>query len=303
MCIFGKLKKVITKTSSTISSGIDRIFLRRKLDEESLLELEELLISSDMNASFVVEIIKQLSSSKFDKNIDNVTIKERLSQIIIDIMSKSELNLDFDIKKRPNIILVCGVNGSGKTTTIGKLSNYYVTNGKKVVVAACDTFRAAAIAQLESWVTKANAIFITGGESSDPASVAYKAVEYAINNDVDMVFIDTAGRLHNHKNLMDELAKIIKVIRKLDISAPHHSLLVVDSTTGQNLYNQVEQFKSIADINGLIVTKLDGTAKAGALVGVVQKFNTPIYFTGIGEKIEDFRIFDVESFARSLLGL
>jgi fused signal recognition particle receptor len=201
------------------------------------------------------------------------------------------------------VVLVCGVNGVGKTTTIGKLAAHYQAQGKKVAIAACDTFRAAAVNQLSNWAVRANALLITGTESADPASVAFRAMEESIKQSIDILFIDTAGRLHNKKNLMDELSKIVKVIKKIDKNAPAHSILVIDAVTGQNAYNQVELFHNATDLTGLIITKLDGSAKAGVVVGAIQKFSLPIYFIGIGEQINDLKIFERKAFANSLVGL
>ncbi|GAA5252076.1 signal recognition particle-docking protein FtsY [Candidatus Rickettsia kedanie] len=300
--IFSKLKQSLSKTSNKISEGIDKIFYKKKLDTETLEELEELLIASDMSVSVVTNIIEELKKVKFDKEIDSDTVKETLAELIEQQLSKSEIPFTLNENKL-NVILVCGVNGAGKTTTIGKLAAMYSAQGKKVAVAACDTFRAAAVNQLSSWVDRANALLITGEESADPASVAYHAMEESIKQNIDMLFIDTAGRLHNKKNLMDELSKIVKVIKKLDGNAPTHSILVIDAITGQNTYNQIEHFNNTTNLTGLIVTKLDGSAKAGVLVGVVQKFNLPVYFIGIGEKIEDLKIFNRHDFAKSLVGL
>ncbi|QQV75658.1 Signal recognition particle receptor FtsY [Rickettsia tillamookensis] len=297
--IFSKLKQSLSKTSNKISEGIDKIFYKKKLDAETL---EELLISSDMSVSVVTNIIEEFKKVKFDKEIDSDTVKEALAKLIEQQLSKSEIPFTLN-KNKLNVILVCGVNGAGKTTTIGKLAAMYSAQGKKVAVAACDTFRAAAVNQLSTWVDRANALLITGEESADPASVAYRAMEESIKQNIDILFIDTAGRLHNKKNLMDELSKIVKVIKKLDENAPTHSVLVIDAITGQNTYNQVEHFNDATNLTGLIVTKLDGSAKAGVLVGVVQKFNLPVYFIGIGEKIEDLKIFDRHDFAKSLVGL
>ncbi|ADE30339.1 signal recognition particle-docking protein FtsY [Rickettsia prowazekii] len=300
--IFNKLKQSLSKTSNTISAGIDKIFYKRKLDKETLNELEELLISSDISISVVTHIIEEFKNVKFDKTIDSDTVKEAIAKLIEQQLSKSEIPFTLSENKL-NIILVCGVNGVGKTTTIGKLSALYSAEGKKVAVAACDTFRAAAINQLSSWVHRANALLITGKASADPASVAYRAIEESIKQNIDILFIDTAGRLHNNKNLMDELSKIVKVIKKLDENAPTHSILIIDAITGQNTYNQIEYFNDVTNLTGLIVTKLDGSAKAGVLVGAVQKFNLPVYFIGIGEKIEDLKIFNRHDFSRSLVGL
>lgn len=299
--IFTKLKQVLVNSSSKISSGIDQIFYKKKLDDQTLNELEELLISADITASVAVELVSTLRYIKFDKEVTSLVIKEQLADIIGQLLTKTSKNFELYDKKL-NVILVCGVNGSGKTTTIGKLAAIYSRQGKKVAIAACDTFRAGAVKQLSIWAGRSGSIFISGEESADPASVAYLAMQSSIKNDVDILFVDTAGRLHNKKNLMEELAKIVRVIKKIDDTAPHHSILVIDATTGQNVYNQVEQFTAIANITSLIVTKLDGTAKAGVVVGVVQKFALPICFLGIGEKIDDLKPFNPVAFASNLVG-
>lgn len=300
--MFTKIKQALANSSSKLSSGIDNIFRKKKLDDQTLNDLEELLISADITPLVAIEIINKVRLIKFDKEVTGQVVKEQLAQIISELLMAS--CKDFDLAgDKLNIILVCGVNGSGKTTTIGKLANIYVKQGKKVAIAACDTFRAAAVSQLASWAKKTGALFITGEQSADPASVAYTALRSSINDKVDVLFIDTAGRLHNHQNLMDELGKIVKVIKKINEVALHHSILVIDATTGQNIYNQVEKFTDIAHINSLIVTKLDGTAKAGVVVGVVQKFALPVHFIGIGEKIDDLKPFDPNLFASSLVGL
>ncbi|MFU7503398.1 MAG: signaling recognition particle receptor family protein, partial [Candidatus Tisiphia sp.] len=253
--IFTKLKQALINSSDKISSGIDQIFYKQKLDEQTLNELEELLISSDITPSVAIELVSKLRSIKFDKEVSSLVIKEQLANIIGQLLIKTSKPFELYDKKL-NVILVCGVNGSGKTTTIGKLAAIYSGQGKKVAIAACDTFRAGAVSQLSSWADRSGSMFITGKESADPASVAYTSMQYSINNDVDILFIDTAGRLHNQKNLMEELGKIVRVIKKIDDTAPHHSILVIDATTGQNVYNQVEQFSAVANIKGLIVTKL-----------------------------------------------
>lgn len=300
--IFSKLKQGLSKTSGKISAGIDKIFYKKKLDAETLEELEELLISTDMGSLVAAKIIEDFKSLKFDKEVETTEIKETLANLIEQQLLESEIPFTLNENKL-NVVLVCGVNGAGKTTTIGKLAAMYGMQGKKVAVAACDTFRAAAVNQLDSWVTRAKALLITGEEAADPASVAYRAVEESIKQNIDILFIDTAGRLHNKKNLMDELTKIVKVIKKVDEELPTHSVLVIDAITGQNTYNQVEHFNEATNLTGLIVTKLDGSAKAGVIVGVVQKFNLPIYFIGIGERLEDLKIFNRHDFAKSLVGL
>ena len=302
--LLGRLKNVLTKTSSKIGSGIEHLLIKKKLDEATLEELEDILLFADVGTTVSSEIILSLRERKFNKKVTtSEEIKEDLSQIIQKILNRQDH--DFHLPNNGlNVVLVCGVNGNGKTTTIGKMASLYIADGKKVAIAACDTFRAAAVNQIKKWADRSGATFLFQGEEKcDPASVAHRAVSESLANGVDVLFIDTAGRLHNHKNLMDELAKIIRVVRKVDETAPHHSLLVIDGTTGQNAVNQVEEFKSIADISGLVITKLDGTAKAGAVVGIVQKFSLPVNFIGIGESIDDLKSFNSSDFSRALVGL
>ena len=298
---FNKLKSALSKTTSKISVGIDNIFVKKKLDLETLNALEELLISADVGTKVAGHIIDLLRSKKFDKEITPEDIKSELASIITKMMDKADH--EFHLNEGLNIILVCGVNGNGKTTSIGKLASVYIRAGKKVAIAACDTFRAAANDQIAQWANKTGAILFSGEEKSDPASVAYKAIIESYSNKVDILFIDTAGRLHNQKNLMDELAKIVRVIQKIDQSAPHHSLLVIDATTGQNAFVQTEQFKSLVAISGLVITKLDGTAKAGAIVGIVDKYSLPVHFIGLGEGVDDLKPFVALDFAKALVGL
>jgi fused signal recognition particle receptor len=298
---FNKLKSALSKTTSKISVGIDNIFVKKKLDLETLNALEELLISADVGTKVAGHIIELLRSKKFDKEITPEDIKSELASIITKMMDKSDH--EFRLNEGLNIILVCGVNGNGKTTSIGKLASVYIRAGKKVAIAACDTFRAAANDQIAQWANKTGAILFSGEEKSDPASVAYKAILESYSNKVDILFIDTAGRLHNQKNLMDELAKIVRVIQKIDQSAPHHSLLVIDATTGQNAFVQTEQFKSLVAISGLVITKLDGTAKAGAIVGIVDKYSLPVHFIGLGEGVDDLKPFVALDFAKALVGM
>ena len=300
--LLSRLKNALTKTSSKIGSGIEHLLIKKKLDEATLEELEDLLLFADVGTTVSFEIIASLRKHKFNKEVTSEEIKEDLGQIIQGILDRQDH--DFHLPNNGlNVVLVCGVNGNGKTTTIGKMASSYIADGKKVAIAACDTFRAAAVDQIEKWAERSGAILFQGEEKCDPASVAHRAVSESLANGVDVLFIDTAGRLHNHKNLMDELAKIIRVVKKVDETAPHHSLLVIDGTTGQNAVNQVEEFKSIADISGLVITKLDGTAKAGAVVGIVQKFSLPVHFIGIGEAIDDLKPFTSSDFSRALVGL
>jgi fused signal recognition particle receptor len=299
---FNSLKAALTKTSSKIGSGIDHLFVKKKLDEGTLEELQDLLIFSDVGTSVAATIIAALRKQKFNREVSPEEIKLELANIISDILKKQDHIFQLQ-ENRLNIILVSGVNGNGKTTTIGKMASAYVNQGKKVAIAACDTFRAAAIAQLRAWAERSGAQLFCGEEKSDPASVAYMAVTESLASGADILFIDTAGRLQNQKNLMEELSKILRVIKKIDESAPQHSLLVIDGTTGQNAFVQTEQFKAIAEVSGLVITKLDGTAKAGALVGIVDKFALPVHFIGIGEGQEDLKPFKPMDFAKALVGL
>lgn len=299
---FKRLSSGLNKSSSKLNDGLKNIFINKKLDDETLEELEELLISSDIGVKTSSLIISKLAKNKFGKEITLDEIKLEISDILEKILKPATKPLEIKDKK-PHVIFVCGVNGAGKTTTIGKLCANYKKQGKKVVIAACDTFRAAAVEQLEVWSKRSKSKIIMGKENSDPASVAYKAFEYAKSNNADILIIDTAGRLHNKKNLMEQLKKITKVIKKLDESAPHDSLIVLDATTGQNANNQVRIFSEAVDITGIIVTKLDGSAKGGVVVSLANEFNAKIHAIGVGEAIEDLREFDAKMFAKSLVGL
>jgi fused signal recognition particle receptor len=300
--LFNKLKDALIKTSSKIGSGIDHLFIKKKLDDAALDELHDLLISTDTGVATASTIIDILRKRKFNKEVSSEEIKLELANIISDILKKQ--NYEFLINENKlNIILFCGVNGNGKTTTIGKMAAIYTAQGKKVAIAACDTFRAAATNQLGTWAERSGAEMFYGDDGADPASVAYMAVSKSLASGVSVLFIDTAGRLQNQKNLMEELSKIIRVIKKIDESAPHHTLLVIDGTTGQNAFAQTEQFKNIAAVSGLIITKLDGTAKAGGVVGIVDKFSLPVHFIGIGEGVGDLKEFNAEAFAQALVGL
>lgn len=298
---FNKLKSALNKTSDKLSAGIENIFHKKKLDLNSLNELEELLISSDTGVKVAGQIIELLKKKKFDKEITVEEVKLELALTISQLMEKNDRK--FQLNNGLNIILVCGVNGNGKSTSIGKLASFYTQEGKKVGIAACDTFRAAATDQIAKWAERAGAILFTGEENSDPASVAYRAVTESYNRNLDILFIDTAGRLHNQKNLMDELAKIVRVIQKVDQSAPHHILLVIDATTGQNAFIQTEEFKRLVPVSGLVVTKLDGTAKAGVIIGISEKNSLPVYFIGVGEGVDDLKPFSSIDFARALVNV
>ena len=299
MSWFSRLKSGLTKTTTTITEGITKVFTHKTLDQDALDELEESLIRADVGVAASSEIIAALSKDKFNKQASEEEIKEFLSDKIQSILvaTAKPLEKNQDLQ----VILVCGVNGNGKTTTIGKLASKYQAQGKKVLMAACDTFRAAAMDQLKVWSERVGCEIVVGAENSDPASVAFKAMEKAREEGVDILLIDTAGRLHNKANLMEELAKIIRVIKKIDETAPHDTVLVLDATTGQNALMQVETFKEIVNISGLILTKLDGTAKGGIIVAIAKKFNMPIHYIGVGETIEDLDAFNPRDFARALL--
>ncbi len=321
MSWFSRLKEGLSKTSSGLSSGISDIFTKRKLDAEALEELEELLISADLGAVNAADIVAEFSQGRFDKEIEPEAVKEALAELIATRLAPYAKPLDISRHPEPevkdleqpdeilrsaqddvHVILIVGVNGNGKTTTIGKLAAHYKAQGKQVMLCAADTFRAAAVEQLMRWAERSHCPIVTAPEQSDPASVAYKALERAKDQGADVMMIDTAGRLHNKANLMQELEKIIRVLQKLNPDAPHSVLQVLDATTGQNALQQVAEFQKVANVTGLAVTKLDGTAKAGVIVALAERFELPIHAIGIGEGIDDLRPFDASEFARSLLG-
>ncbi|WP_299304384.1 signal recognition particle-docking protein FtsY [uncultured Litoreibacter sp.] len=275
--------------------------IRRELDDDMLEALEELLISADMGVETALRVTANMAEGRFGKKLSTDEIKQLLAQEIAKIMEPVAKPMPL-YPKRPQVVLVVGVNGSGKTTTIGKLASQFQQAGKKVVIAAGDTFRAAAVEQLQVWGDRAGVPVLTAPEGSDPASLAFDAMTKAEADGADLLMIDTAGRLQNRADLMEELAKIVRVIRKKDDTAPHNTLLVLDATTGQNALNQVEVFQNISDVSGLVMTKLDGTAKGGVLVALADKFGLPIHAIGVGEQIDDLAAFDPEEFAQALTG-
>lgn len=297
------LKYGLSKTSRRLSDGISDIFTKKRLDDEAIEELEDLLISADIGTNLAAEISSALADKKFDKEVDAQEVRQFLCDTISEMLTPYAQPLQPPEDRKPHVVLVVGVNGNGKTTTIGKLANYYNSTGKRVSLAACDTFRAAAVEQLQVWAGRSDAYFIRGAEGADPASVAYSALEEAQQRGDDILFIDTAGRLHNKKGLMEELAKIVRVLRKRDDTAPHDVLLVLDGTTGQNAIAQTEAFIETAGVSGLVVTKLDGTARAGVVVALAKRFNLPIHAIGVGEGKDDLRPFEAKSFAANLLGM
>ncbi|MBS0126108.1 signal recognition particle-docking protein FtsY [Thetidibacter halocola] len=276
--------------------------IRRTLDDDMLEQLEELLIASDMGVDTALRVTANIAEGRFGKKLSVREIKELLAQEIARIMEPVARPLPL-YPTKPQVVLVVGVNGSGKTTTIGKLASQFRAAGKKVVIAAGDTFRAAAVEQLQVWGERAGVPVMTAAQGSDPASLAFDAMTRAQAEGADLLMIDTAGRLQNRADLMEELAKIVRVIRKKDPNAPHNTLLVLDATTGQNALNQVEIFRKLADVSGLVMTKLDGTAKGGVLVALADKFGLPIHAIGVGEQIDDLAPFDPEEFAAALTGL
>ena len=279
-----------------------RTVTRRVLDDDMLESLEELLITADMGVDTALRVTANMAAGRFGRKLSVDEIKELLASEIARIMDPVAKPLPIYARK-PQVVLVVGVNGSGKTTTIGKLASQFRAAGKSVVIAAGDTFRAAAVEQLQVWGDRAGVPVMTAPEGSDPASLAFDAMTRAEQDGADLLMIDTAGRLQNRADLMEELAKIVRVIRKKDPTAPHNTLLVLDATTGQNALNQVEIFQKIADVSGLVMTKLDGTAKGGVLVALADRFGLPIHAIGVGEQIDDLAPFDPEDFAKALTGL
>jgi len=293
----------LRKSSSKLADGVAAIFTKDKLDASAIAELEDALIASDMGAPAAARIASALSEQRFSRETADTEARAALANEITRILKPREATLDLSSGPKPRIVLVIGVNGSGKTTTIGKLSKRLSESGAKVVIGAADTFRAAAIEQLEVWAQRAGASFVGAAQGADAAGVAYDTVARAKAENADVALIDTAGRLQNKSELMAELAKIVRSIRKIDEDAPHETLLVLDATVGQNALSQVESFRSVTDITGLVMTKLDGTAKGGVLVALAQRHAIPIHFIGVGEKAEDLQSFDAQSFARALVGL
>jgi fused signal recognition particle receptor len=274
---------------------------RRTLDDAMLEEIEDLLVASDMGVDTALRVTANLAEGRMGRRLSVPEIKEILSSEVARIMENVARPMPL-FPKVPQVVLVVGVNGSGKTTTIGKLASQFRAAGKSVVIAAGDTFRAAAVEQLQVWGQRAGVPVLTAAQGSDPASLAFDAMERAARDGADLLLIDTAGRLQNRQDLMEELAKIVRVIRKKDPSAPHNTILVLDATTGQNALSQVEIFQKIADVTGLVMTKLDGTAKGGVLVALADKYGLPIHAIGVGEQIDDLQPFDPEDFARALTG-
>ena len=302
MSIFKKFKFGLNKSSKSLSSGLSNLIFKKKINKNMLNELEDFLIQSDVGTEVAQELKVKFSETKIDPKKEN---KNEILKIFIDyifnILQPLEKNLEQLNSNKPCVILIAGVNGVGKTTTIGKIGKLLIKKNKKVLFGAADTFRAAAVSQLEVWGQKINAPIIKSEEGADPASVAYKALIYAKKENFDYLLIDTAGRLQNKKNLMDEFKKIKNVLKKIEKEAPHETFLILDATTGQSAINQVEEFQKISKISGIIMTKLDGTAKGGILLAVGKKFKLPIVALGMGEKEDDLQLFNAQHFATALM--
>ena len=300
-----RLTSGLSKSTNKITGGLSDLVTKRKLDQATLDELEEVLISADLGPKTAAKIIEDFSQDRFGKDIDEHQVKTFLATSIDGLLSSAEKPLNIiKPEQGPFVILVCGVNGAGKTTTIGKMAHQlHFGQGHSIMIAAADTFRAAAIDQLREWSSRVGCAFFEKEPGADAAAVAFEAYEKAVEDGIDVLMIDTAGRLQNKSNLMEELQKMIRVLQKKDVNLPHETLLVLDSTTGQNAFSQVEIFKDMVDVSGLIVTKLDGSAKGGVLVGLVDQFALPVYAIGVGEGVEDLQNFSSKAYAQSLLGV
>lgn len=300
---FGRLKAGLSRSTNAISTGITDIFTKRKLDESSLQELEDLLITSDLGIGTAARVSEVLSSQRFEKEVEPNEVRRALAGEIAQILEPVAKPLEVSPANKPHVILMVGVNGTGKTTTIGKIARQLKDSGKSVMLAAGDTFRAAAIEQLQIWGERVGVPVVAGKVGSDASGLAWDAMDRAAEEGMNVLIIDTAGRLQNRAELMDELAKVIRVIRKKDETAPHDTILVLDATTGQNALSQTEVFSKIAEISGIIMTKLDGSARGGILVACAEKFGIPVHAIGVGEAIEDLHAFDPAAFANALVGL
>ena len=298
-----RLRSGLSKSADRVGGAITGVFTKRKLDQAALDELEEILIAGDMGVTTAAKLSAAIARERFDKEVSDDEVREALADEIAGLLDPVALPLNVDAGPKPFVILVCGVNGSGKTTTIGKLAAQFKAQGKSVLLAAGDTFRAAAIEQLQVWGERTGCPVLTRAQGADPAGLAFDAVKDGREQGHDVVLIDTAGRLQNKKDLMAELEKVVRVIKKQDETAPHACLLVMDSTIGQNAHAQVEAFKAMVDVTGLVMTKLDGTAKGGVVVSLAEKFSLPVHAVGVGEGMDDLRPFEARAFARSLMGL
>lgn len=298
-----KLKDGLKKSSNKIQTGLVDVFVKKRIDDESLEHLEEALIVADMGVKVATKIVTGFAKNKFDKEISEEELKTELASNIEDIITDVEKPLEINDNNKPHVILMAGVNGAGKTTSIGKLAKKYTDMGRQVSLIAADTFRMAAIEQLKVWGDRCGVEVYHSEIGADAAGLCFDGLTQAIKNGDDIVFIDTAGRLQNKAGLMDELKKVVKVIKKVIPEAPHNTILTIDATVGQNAISQVKTFKEMIDINGIVITKLDGSAKGGILVAVSEEFGIPVHFIGVGEKIEDLQEFKAKEYSKSLVGL
>ena len=299
---FSRLKDGLSRSTQKLTGGITAVFTKRKLDDAALEELEEVLIGADLGPAVARRIIAEFRRTRFGREVGDDEVREALAGEIAEILHPVALPLVLDPAKKPHVVLVVGVNGTGKTTTIGKMALAYKAEGKKPMLVAGDTFRAAAVEQLQIWGQRTGAPVIAGPPNGDAAGLAFDALTRAQAEGADVLLIDTAGRLHNKGALMEELAKIIRVLRKQDATAPHSVLLVLDATTGQNAVQQVRVFRELVAVTGLVVTKLDGSARGGIVVALAEAFGLPVHAVGVGEKAEDLRAFEAMDFARGLVG-
>ncbi len=300
---FRRLRDGLSRSSSRLGGGISAIFTKRRLDDAALEELEELLISADLGVKASAKLTAEFSRTRFGKEVTDEEVRGALAGQIATLLEPVARPFVPDPAKRPHVVLVVGVNGSGKTTTIGKLAKRLAEDGRRVTLAAGDTFRAAAIEQLQLWGERVGCPVVARAQGADAAGLAYDALEQARRDDSDVLLIDTAGRLHNKADLMAELQKVIRVLKKLDPEAPHDVVLVLDATTGQNALQQVQTFRELVNVTGLVVTKLDGSAKGGVLVALAEAQGLPVHAVGVGESADDLRPFSAEAFAKGLLGV
>lgn len=300
---FARLTSGLTRSKSALSDGITGIFTKRKLDDETLGDLEDLLITSDLGVEVAAAVADELRRTRYHKEISPHEVRSALATEIAKILEPVAVPLRIDPARKPHVVLMVGVNGTGKTTTIGKLAHQLKADGKLVMLAAGDTFRAAAIEQLQIWGERTGVPVVSGKVGADAAGLAFDALTRARADNIDVLLLDTAGRLQNKTHLMAELEKVIRVLHKVDPDAPHSTLLVLDATTGQNALNQVDVFRELAGVTGLVMTKLDGTARGGILVAIAQRFGLPVHAIGVGEGIDDLQPFDASGFARALAGV
>lgn len=301
--IFARLSGGLGRTSQRLTEGVAALLVKRRLDLETLDRLEELLIGADLGVAAAARVRDALARDRFGREVTDEEVKTALAEVVAASLAGAERPLVIDRTRRPHVVLTVGVNGAGKTTTIGKLAERFRRDGLKVMLAAGDTFRAAAVEQLKIWGERSGALVLSRAAGADAAGLAFEALEIARKSDIDVLLIDTAGRLQNRRELMDELAKIVRVLKKLDPDAPHDTLLVLDATVGQNALSQADAFREIAGVTGIVMTKLDGTARGGVLVALAERHPLPIHYIGVGEGVDDLQPFEAKSFARALAGL